>query len=573
MKTQKPHLNMKRALNYSTLAAILLVIASCKNGGNGELVGIKQKFWSEPNPYGMLFIEKGSFLMGPNDQDAFWGFNSQNKNMTVESFWMDETEVTNGEYKQFTAWVRDSVVRNYIFDRIKDPAGVAAYTQLKPALSMSGGGGTLSNQDLKILGELINMYSLINTKSRNTFLKTRGINRIPIINWEAAFNETRLRAYLNQYITDSLDMMVGGGGNAAGPSPVVHEVIIPYFKRFYREEPLTGIEIQPNIFIGNEFKSELLTYSYSWLDYDQASLQINKFNPLQGRFNDPEKEFQAKYGRPLTMRDTLDFPEYFIRKQVSSTDPTTGRITNKIEYAKLTTRNDFRMTKTIQIYPDTLAIMTDFSYYSYNEPIAKMYFSHPGYQSYPVVGVNWEQANAFCDWRTMLKNQFQAQTNQPKVQDYRLPTEAEWEYAARGGKRAAMYPWGGYYTRKANGCFLANFKTGRGEYVDDNFIYPAEVMSYPPNDYGLFDMSGNVAEWTRTSFKENSLSFVHDLNAEYNITAVESDADALKRKVVKGGSWKDIGFFLQCGQRTFELQDQPRSYIGFRCVRSFIGPY
>ena len=566
---------MKRLIGFSLATVLILLISGCKNNGNGELVGIKQKFWSEPNPYGMLFIEKGSFLMGPNDQDAFWGFNSQNKNTTVESFWMDETEITNSEYKQFVYWVKDSVIRNFIFDRIKDPATASSYTQLKGTLNlnaMAGGGGTLSNEDIKILEEILDLYGVVSTKSRNIFLKTRGANRIPIINWERSFHELKFKEFLTRHVLDSLDQMAGAGsGNP--PSSVVHEVVIPYFKKFYREDPLSGLEIQPNFFISNEFKSELLTYSYNWLDYGQASLEINKFNPLQGKFNDPAMEFQKRYGRPLTMRDTADFPEYFIRQQESITNPVTGEIKNILKYKMLTNRNDFQMTKTIQIYPDTLAIMSDFSYYSYNEPIAKMYFSHPGYQNYPAVGVTWEQANAFCNWRTKLKNTFQTQTGEPGVQDYRLPTEAEWEYAARGGKRAAMYPWGGYYTRKANGCFLANFKTGRGEYVDDNFIYPAEVMSYPPNDFGLFDMAGNIAEWTRSSYKENALSFVHDLNPDYNINAAETDPETLKRKVVKGGSWKDIRFFLQCGQRTFEAQDQARSYIGFRCVRQFIGPY
>ena len=82
------------------------------------------------------------------------------------------------------------------------------------------------------------------------------------------------------------------------------------------------------------------------------------------------------------------------------------------------------------------------------------------------------------------------------VQAYRLPLETEWEYAARGGLDLSMYPWGGPYTRNYQGCFLANFKPLRGNYIDDGTVYTAKVGSYEPNEYGLFDMSGNVAEWT-----------------------------------------------------------------------------
>ena len=83
---------------------------------------------------------------------------------------------------------------------------------------------------------------------------------------------------------------------------------------------------------------------------------------------------------------------------------------------------------------------------------------------------------------------------------YRLPTEAEWEYASRGGLENQMYPWGGLYTRNDKGCFLANFKPLRGRYADDGGNTSMAVASYAPNDFGLYDMAGNVAEWTSSAF-------------------------------------------------------------------------
>jgi gliding motility-associated lipoprotein GldK len=152
-----------------------------------------------------------------------------------------------------------------------------------------------------------------------------------------------------------------------------------------------------------------------------------------------------------------------------------------------------------------------------------------------------------------------------------LPTEHEWEYAARGGHDLAPYPWGGYYTRNAKGCLLANFKPGRGNYPEDGGQYTVKADAYFPNDYGLFNMSGNVAEWTSSAFYENAYSFMHDLNPDIRYDAKDDDPEAFKRKVTRGGSWKDIAWFLQTGNRHWEYQDTTKSYIGFRCALTFLG--
>ena len=196
-----------------------------------------------------------------------------------------------------------------------------------------------------------------------------------------------------------------------------------------------------------------------------------------------------------------------------------------------------------------------------------MYFKQPGYAEYPVVGVTWEQAHAFCNWRTKYFNTYSA----IEANDYRLPTEAQWEYAARGGRKMAMYPWGSNYARDGKGCFFANFKPYRGAYNDDTGTTTMKVAQFRPNDFGLFDMAGNVSEWTNSAYQSAANTHIHDLNPDYSYMARKADPDILKRKVVKGGSWKDISYFLQCGVRTYEYQYESRPYIGFRCVRSYIG--
>jgi gliding motility-associated lipoprotein GldK len=200
-----------------------------------------------------------------------------------------------------------------------------------------------------------------------------------------------------------------------------------------------------------------------------------------------------------------------------------------------------------------------------------MYFWHPAFDDYPVVGVTWKQARAFCIWRTQLLNSWLGANEETIVQDFRLPSESEWEYASRGGLDLSPYPWGGPYIRNSRGCFLANYKPLRGNYVADGGFHSVKVYRYAPNDYGLYCMAGNVAEWTKNAYDESAFSFTHDLNPDYFYESKDSDPPSLKRKVIRGGSWKDIGYYLQTGTRTYEYQDTAKSYVGFRTVMTFLG--
>jgi gliding motility-associated lipoprotein GldK len=228
-------------------------------------------------------------------------------------------------------------------------------------------------------------------------------------------------------------------------------------------------------------------------------------------------------------------------------------------------RSNFIIKKDIPIYPDTLVWIRDFSY-AYNEPYARKYFSHPSYGNYPVVGVNWKQATAFCEWRTHYLNSYLERNKRMTENEFRLPTEAEWEYAARGGRSQVPFPWGGPYLRNKKGCLLANFKPGRGNYPEDGGMYTVPAQMYWPNDFGLYQMAGNVAEWTSSLYYEGAYNFQHDMNPDIRWNAKDNDPPRMKRKVVRGGSWKDVGFFLQNSTRNYEYQDTTKSYIGFRCV-------
>lgn len=471
-----------RKLVLFALTAAVIALTSCSKP-KGQLTGIYGNITPEATPYGMVRIPRGSFVMGPNDQSATWAIQPNQRDVTVESFWMDITEITNGEYKQFVVWVRDSIARTQLARMEVDVLGVEA-------------------EDAKYFSVKYDPYN--EAADPDTILNWKV--RIP---WKAKWtyegDEEENATYL-----------------------AVNSV-------FYQSGDKTE---------ERQLNAHVMNYSYKWLARDQAKLPGNSFNPKTGKYHDWAE---------VTI-DTAYYDE-------------TGKIINRVIKKKLRQRGDLISRRIINIYPDTMCWMTEFTY-SYNEPAMLNYFSHPSYGYFPVVGVTWEQAQAFCHWRNA---QYQNVSKMPRAQEYRLPTEAEWEYAARGGKLNSAYPWGGPYIRDAKGCFMANFKPLRGNYTEDGYFLPAAVGTYDPNDYGLYDMAGNVSEWIDDTYDETTSSFALDMNPSYKYEAREGDLKIMRRKVIKGGSWKDVGAYLQCGMRDFEYQDVCRPSIGFRCVRTHIG--
>ncbi len=441
---------MRKAKIYIVLAMSLL-FGSCRQEIAQYLPGGERNShnWFEPSPYGMIYIPRGSYDIGPSDDEVLQS-NTPTKTVSVESFWMDDTEITNNEYRQFVYWVRDSIAR-------------------------------------KLLGETYTDF-LITEDSRGVPLEN------PLINWSEKI----------EWKDPEYQM-------------AMEELYIPEAERMAFHK---------------EIDSRKLFYDYYWVDYKQAAQRRNSYN------------FETK--------------KY------------DGTVLNQEgEVIPITNRSSFMMHDVVPVYPDTLVWIRDFAY-TYNEPFTLKYFSHVGFDDYPVVGITWKQAKAFCNWRTDLKSAYNSRLNETPAHDYRLPTETEWELAARGGLQNAVYPWGSYYTRSDIGCFVANFKPLRGNYVADSPSTTTTMMTgtFDPNNYGLYDMAGNVAEWTSSAFFESAYNVINDLNPEIQYDAKPDDPPVMKRKVIRGGSWKDIAYFIRTSTRSYEYQDTAKSYIGFRCVRT-----
>ena len=449
---------MKKVL-FLLLCSFIAIVTGCGKKGNGELVGVLDRAdYVTTDPYGMLFIPMGSYNMGPSDQDIPYAHTTKAKSVSVQAFYIDDTEISNNEYRQFVYWVKDSIAHRMLFDGGMEDHGIAtdAFDQeIIPAL----------------------------------------------INWE-----TKIK-YEEQDVREALN-----------------EMYLPEAERFYRRR---------------EIDTRKLNFEYYSIDLKTAAIKSNRFIPNKAADKNGKEFVNGKGSYTVDGKTGLDRSVFIIKE-----------VTN--------------------IYPDTLAWVHDFTY-SFNEPMTNMYFWHPAYDQYPVVGVSWKQATAFCIWRTQLLNSFLASYEEVFVNNFRLPNESEWEYAARGGLDLSPFPWGGPYIRNSLGCFLGNFKPMRGSYVDDGGFHTVKIHSYNPNDFGLYCMAGNVAEWTSNAYDESAYDYSHDMNPDYVYTAKDDDPSVLKRKVIRGGSWKDIGYYLQTSTRTYEYQDTAKCYIGFRCVMTYLG--
>ena len=439
-------------------------------GRGGEVVGVGGgKSFNEPTPFGMVKIDRGYLHMGLDKQDSLFGAQIPTKDVSVDGFWMDETEVTNSKYKQFVMWVRDSILRT----RLADPAYAGDES-----------------------------YMISEDKNGNAIT--------PHLNWNKPLprrpNEDEQRAIESLYVTN----------------PVTGEKLLDWRQMNYR---------------------------YEIYDYATAALRKNRLNPAERSFNTDH----------AVSNDVV-----MISKDTAYVDDE-GHIVSKTIDRQRSGPWDFLNTYIVNIYPDTTCWVNDFTN-SDNETYLRNYYSNPAYNDYPVVGVTWEQANAYCAWRTdyLLKG---LGTEAKYVQRYRLPTEAEWEYAARG-KNGNEFPWDNKDMKNGNGCYYANFKPDRGNYTKDGNLITSKVGIYGSNSNGLYDMAGNVAEWTSTVYTASGVAAMNDLNPELKYNAAKEDPYRLKKKSVRGGSWKDPESFIRSAWRSWEYQNQPRSYIGFRCVRS-----
>lgn len=330
---------------------------------------------------------------------------------------------------------------------------------------------------------------------------------------------------------------------------------------------LKNLQQQVSYIPAKSFTSRSYTGSDSVLFYGPRVVSVPGF--YIGKTEVPNKEYrefayyvrdsiahslllQFTAGNAIDWSQKIDWKDSRLEPMMIPTDE---RLTGKMEIdaEKIKYEIDFfGIKETISIYPDTLVWIRDFIY-SYNEPLTKRYFSHPSYNDYPVVGINLKQAMAFCQWKTDQVNGGMHQSGKGYEVIVRLPSGNEWESAA-------------FDLNETRSLFLKDKKdyncnfgpiNDRGMalkgFKDDGYFYTAPAKSYPAGPFGVYDMKGNVSEWTSTSRDE--------------IAGVEIKPGKQKTSfVVKGGGWNSTPFYLQAGVCQFFPVNTAHSFIGFRYV-------
>lgn len=406
------------SLTISAVALMAMASGCGSSGTGGQLVGSPNTSgYRSPAPVGMTFVPSGVLKMGASDEDITGKNETLIRTAQIAGFYMDATEISNMEYRQFTNWIRDSIAHTMLGDMRDNPDG----------------------------SQSVDFRKNIN--------------------------------YRNPDVLDQLGGLFMTADQSAWGRP--------------------------------EINNSKLVYDFSYFDMEESAR-----NP-----NQPPTNFIVK--------------------------------------------------KSVPVYPDTNVWIRQFSY-AYNEPIARQYNWFNAFDNYPVVGVNWFQAQAFCNWRSKLWRSERERSKQYFESEFRLPSEQEWEWAARGGRNESPYPWGGPYIVNKKGCYLANFKPQRGNYAADGGLYTTPVNAYFANDYGLYNMAGNVSEWTNSSYFSNSYQATSDVNPDVRYKIRETDPQWMRRKVVRGGSWRDVAYYLQNGTRDYEYADTAKAYIGFRCIYTTI---
>jgi gliding motility-associated lipoprotein GldK len=678
---------MKKLISLFLLFQILFACSSGDVQGNLNGVRGRSTFYADKVlPNGMVYIPSGAYQTGEDDEDIMGLHTSRVKTVSVPAFYMDQTEISNNEYRQFVYWVRDSIAREKLYRRsyddnaerwinVPDNFFKEPYrTFINMGSDVQGGNTPFqlfmdstnnAEVDKTILGligdiegkKLKQMKSekqldLINGYKLDSKYKFPPSEKRPEVTMSDADLRSIFQQYTNKAINQGQDFKKA---KAAGPDKAskTSNAIIAYDqggrvenRKYFTlnwKEKIDYTDSETSFLLSDmyysaseqfyqrkEIDTRLLFFDYYWVDYKEAakrgkiitksldsrnnfqydslSLTSDKAIYKKSRREPLGKDYKVSdshrstlftdqggdkvwvdttvYGKGKQYGDPQGAPVDKKLYSIADTNSLYGTVlqnpgqdldlgftNSKGQHNALrghTDRSRFVVKERINVYPDTLCWMRDFTY-SNNEAMSQNYFWNNAYDNYPVVGVTWTQAKAFSVWRSQLFQSWLQSNGDMFVNDFRLPTETEWERGARGDLDLAQYPWGGPYIRNAAGCFLANFKPLRGRYFEDGGFHTVKVYSYNPNGFGLYCMAGNVAEWCSTTYDESMYEFSHDMGGEYDYQAQDGDPAVKKRKVIRGGSWKDIGYYLMNSTRTYEYQDTAKSYIGFRNVMTHLG--
>jgi len=657
---------MKKYLSFLFVLSFMYACSDIE----GNLVGVSGRDTWYPDalgpgkvPLGMVYIPAGAYQAGEDDEDIMSFHTARKHTVSVPAFYMDATEISNNEYRQFVHWVRDSIAREKLYRRsygedaerwvnLPDPFFREPYRTIMSMGSDVQGGNTpfqlfmdsTNNAEVdKMIMTALGNYDKSKGKGKKLVngyqydQKKYGITGGPDEKFSPEMSDDDIRGIFEMYSatakTNKPDKTSAKGAstktkyNQGGRVENRKYLTLNWLEPIDYEDPEIAFMLSDmylseaeRFYNRREIDTRLLVFDYYWIDYKEAarrgkvitksidarrtfaydSLDNDASNPLyqRSRREPLNKDYKSNdlhrstlmtmdpYSNKVWVDTSVYTDQWDDFSKINDTNSLRGTIlqnpgqdldlgftNSKGAHNAIRGHSDrsrFIIKERINVYPDTLCWVRDFTYAN-KTSMAQNYFWNTAYDNYPVVGVTWSQAKAFSVWRTQIFHSWLQANGDLFVNDFRLPTESEWERGARGDLDNQFYPWGGPYIRNSSGCFLANFKPMRGRYFEDGGFYTVKVYSYNPNGFGLYCMAGNVAEWCVSAYDESTYEFAHDMAQDYEYDAKDGEVPAKKRKVIRGGSWKDVGYYLLNATRTYEFQDTAKSYIGFRNTMIHLG--
>ena len=500
------------------VVGITLLFSSC-NSGSGHLLGVQgRKVFFPEIPLGMIYIPSGSYTMGASDEDVPFLHQSRAHVVSIHSLYMDQTEITNNEYREFVEWVKDSIMLERVYENT-NPTG--------------------NNEiDEELIGDMLNHPDIYYDETNLEWKEFDPAQ--PYENRELFAFSWKVRGIKDEQII-----------------PLISDMYLRPNERFYKRR---------------EIDTRKLKFRYYWINL-RAAAQQGRVNIVRDGY-----DADANYTQPSLdpqHRDLKNPPNAFTGEPEGQ-DLDLGHFNKIGQNNALRSHEDrsrFIIDEVINVYPDTLCWVRDFTY-SFNDPMTNMYFWHPAYDEYPVVNISRKGAELYCEWLTIEANKILKETNKPLMNDLRIPVDLEWAYAASSRKNQPKYANGNEYLRDSKGKYEMNYmcyskeqcrydsikklhvpkkeivdlksKEENPGFVADGAFHTSTVKGYNPNSYGLYGMAGNVSEMVNT-FDKKTMKYL--------------------RIGTKGGSWFSCDYFLEIDaddEYPDEVEASP--LIGFRPV-------
>ncbi len=515
-------------------------------------------------PPGMVYVPGGTTLI--NYDQSTIDTNSIKK-ISLTSFFMDQTETTNLEYRSFVNWVVDSIA---IMKYLKDEKYFFPNQKNKGGEYKDGGAGVAKSQqpaDSMKAGDSTNLAGAMKPMDNSTTSNTDTFDFSKRkIDWSKV-DHNKIFNTKDDEMRSKLAPMLDENGNI---KKEMYNFSFKYVKNISSttHNGKNTIKIETlNVYPEENVWSQDLTNATTDM-YVENYFKASAYNdyPVVGVTWSQARAYC--YWRSLRAENYYNMPEYMKSYRLVYTLPSEAQWV----YAA---QGFYEL-----IYPeDTSTVDTSSSSAMLDSVITVNYPSDSTATPHDSTWVAEQENKARMadSIKTALRNQKMAEKQKTEVHKKKQPMNPNlyvmdyikmlyfFNHTYRGYLDTTKAIDSTFIHRDPNGM-LMNFKQNEGDYWEDGAALTTPVTSFAPNEYGLYNMEGNVAEWTQDAYSPSAYSFVSDLNPVLLYDADSTDADVMKRKVLRGGSFMGNAKSLSPFYRDVELQGVAHCYVGFRCI-------